>query len=222
MAITTASLREWRLEKYAARRNSPQTYAITRGNGHPHVFIIEPGPKGKGPGLYLHDLASTVRNADAWTRTKLVILAVIWIAFLIAAAGLSDDTWYLLIVGIIGMAQNVWVAGRHQHSAAHGLPVQLGYTYGRRKRGKIASGLTIRFSGRPVFNSSGRGKAMTILMDVERARRGVGLALLPEFFPNAIQSKEEKEWWGKAEKHLENPEVNEAPKPFHKPKSRRS
>ncbi|RYO97442.1 hypothetical protein DL765_011186 [Monosporascus sp. GIB2] len=205
LAVVTASLKEWRLEKYQARRHSKQTYAITRGNGHRHVFIIEPGIQdgstGKYPGLYLDDLAGAVRKADDWTRLKSVILAVAWIWYLIMAGGLKENTWFLLAVGMLGMVQNVYAAGRHQQSKVHGIPLELGNTYGLRKLNQHAKipGLATRRKKEDVYKRTLPRKTMLVLMDVEIDYPKVGQALVPEFFPNKATWRDwEKEWWDKA------------------------
>jgi len=211
LAVISASLREWRLEKYQARRHSKQTYAITRGNGHRHIFIIQPGDpepiSRKYPGLNLIDLAGSVRKADDLTRTKTVILSIIWIWFLITVGGLKENTWFLMIIGIIGMAQNVWVAGRHQPSQAHGIPLQINDTYGKSLQGaKPIPGLEVRRKflmkqkiSNSIYTSSKQRKAMLILQDVEFEHPTVGRALVTEFFPKDSWSAKEIAWWRSAE-----------------------
>ncbi len=208
LAVFTASLKEWRLEKYQARRHSKHTYAITRGNGHRHVFIIKPGIQdnstGKYPGLHLDDLAGAVRKADNWTRIKSVILAVIWIWYLIMAGGLKENTWFLLIVGMLGMVQNVYVAGRHQRSKDHGIPLELGYTYGLKRLNKAEKidGLKTKKNNEDVFNMTPPRKAMLVLMDVELDYPKIGQALIREFFPNKDTWRNwETEWWNKAKSY---------------------
>jgi len=215
LAVVSASLREWSLEKYQARRHSKQTYAITRGNGHRHIFILQPGDpepiSRKYPGLNLIDLAGAVRKADDLTRTKTVILSIIWIWFLITVGGLKENTWFLMIIGIIGMAQNVWVAGRHQPSQAHGIPLQVNDTYGKSLKSKNPiPGLQARtkFSvskriSDSIYTSSKQRKAMLILQDVEFEHPTVGRALVTEFFPKDSWTGKEKAWWESAEKYSE-------------------
>ncbi|KAL7936131.1 hypothetical protein V8C35DRAFT_296954 [Trichoderma chlorosporum] len=175
LAVVTGSLREWRLQKYSCRKNSSETYIITRGNGHPHVFVICPGPNS---GLYLYDLAGAARRADLRTRISSVILAILWLVFLITAGGLKTDTWFLLAVGAVGMAQNILVAGLPRKPDATGIPLrQRMPTFGRRKR------------------DQNRPKVMSVLFDIEAELPGIGLAVRREYFPDyALREDEIKQW----------------------------
>ncbi|KEF57447.1 uncharacterized protein A1O9_05364 [Exophiala aquamarina CBS 119918] len=208
LAVCTTSLSEWRLEKYQARRHSKNSYAITRGNGHRHVFVIKAGTKadGKFPGLFLDDLAGAVRKAGDGTRLKTVGLAIAWVSFLIAAGGLKDHTWYVLIVGIIGMAQNIWVAGHHQTSKAHGIPVHIVHTHGLNPvpLGKHPTTYTKR-GAKPVYEASRGMKVMEVLMEVEKDHPTIGAALQPEFFPPGSLRKYEADWWAEAKAHRKDP-----------------
>ncbi|KAL7790942.1 hypothetical protein V8C37DRAFT_382927 [Trichoderma ceciliae] len=175
LAIITGSLREWRLQKYSCRKNTSDTYILTRGNGHPHVFVICPGPNS---GLYLHDLAGAARRADFRTRVSSVILAILWLVFLITAGGLKTDTWFLLAVGAVGMAQNILVAGLPRKPEATGIPLrQTMPTFGRREMNKD------------------RPKVMAVLFNIEAEFPGIGLAIRREFFPDyALRENEIKQW----------------------------
>ncbi|UKZ51755.1 hypothetical protein TrVGV298_005519 [Trichoderma virens] len=177
LAIVTGSLREWRLQKYSCRKNTSDTYILTRGNGHPHVFVICPGTN---RGLYLHDLAGAARRADLRTRVSSVILAILWLVFLITAGGLKTDTWFLLAVGAVGMAQNILVAGLPRKPDATGIPLrQTMPTFGRREMSK----------------NSPRPKVMSVLFEIEAELPGVGLAIRREFFPDyALRENEIKRW----------------------------
>ncbi|UKZ68394.1 uncharacterized protein TrAtP1_009433 [Trichoderma atroviride] len=179
LAIVTGSLREWRLQKYSCRKKTSDTYILTRGNGHSHVFVIGPGPNS---GLYLDDLAGAARKADFRTRVSSVILAILWLAFLITAGGLKTDTWFLLAVGAIGMAQNILVAGLPRKPDAIGIPLrQTMPTFGRRKMNK------------------NRPKVMDVLFEIEAELPKIGLAIRREYFPDYALREREIERWDKAE-----------------------
>ncbi|KAK4079788.1 hypothetical protein Trihar35433_893 [Trichoderma harzianum] len=175
LAIITGSLREWRLQKYSCRKNTSDTYILTRGNGHPHVFVICPGANA---GLYLYDLAGATRRADLRTRVSSVILAILWLVFLITAGGLKSDTWFLLAVRAVGMAQNILVAGLPRKSDATGIPLrQIMPTFGRREMSK------------------NRPKVMSVLFEIEAELPGIGLAIRREYFPDyALRENEIKQW----------------------------
>ncbi|PVH86336.1 hypothetical protein DL98DRAFT_650356 [Cadophora sp. DSE1049] len=94
LGICTGSLREWREEKYSCREGSKESYILTRGNGHRHVFVCPSHLQG-------------------------AVLLVACSPF----SGLEDNTWYLLGVGAAGMIQNVFVAGRRRSPESHGIPL---------------------------------------------------------------------------------------------------
>lgn len=186
LAVLTGSVREWRLEKYKARSEAKHPYIITRGNGHKHVFIIF---NKSGTGLQLDDLAGAVQTAGPITRLASVFLAILWTMFLVTAGGIDEDSWYLLLVGAMGMAQNVVVAGVSRKSSSHGIPLtQIGPVMGRKVKGDR------------------RPKVMDVLYQVEdfgfdRGIKGVGLALRREYFPDwALRDHEVDEWKAKADR----------------------
>jgi hypothetical protein len=185
LAVMTGSLRVWRKEKYATRkipRSSGLGYVITRGNGHKHVIAILPDDAKSG--LFLDDLAGAVSHADNWSRATSVFFAVLWIFFLIVAAGLKDHAWFLLGVGAIGMVQNLTVASAPRDPAAHGIPLsEIETVFGKRL---------------PTMKD--RPKVMSVLYQVEDAYPGLGFAIRPEFFPDfALRPDEVTTWEKKAE-----------------------
>lgn len=106
LAYATASLPQWRLEKWHARRVRKDV-ALTLGNGSQHVVII----LGADKGLDLEDLASGRTPNLTSTRVLTFILAGFWLMLLISCTGIRTNTWYLLAVGILGMVHNLVVAG---------------------------------------------------------------------------------------------------------------
>ncbi|KAF5232072.1 hypothetical protein FOXYS1_15808 [Fusarium oxysporum] len=66
LALSTAALPQWRVEKLACRLNSKKKIAITAGNGSRHVIVI----LGEGNGLDIEDLAAGEgpRHARPWQR----------------------------------------------------------------------------------------------------------------------------------------------------------
>lgn len=110
-SITTASLPQWQQEKWSCRRNSSKSIILTRGNGSQHAIVVV----GTGQGLDLEDLASgpmdiDVSRASAMTPI-LMALSTLWIVLLIVAAGLQQNTWFLIATGGLGMFENILVAG---------------------------------------------------------------------------------------------------------------
>lgn len=111
LSFATGSISQWSKEKWACRRNSGKTVILTRGNGSQHAVVII----GDGKGLDLEDLAAGPTNVDVsasyTTRIAVTLLAAFWILLLITAAGIKQNTWFLLAIGGIGILQNIFVAG---------------------------------------------------------------------------------------------------------------
>ncbi|KAH7303685.1 hypothetical protein B0I35DRAFT_497928 [Stachybotrys elegans] len=111
LALISGSLPQWRKEKWACRTHSNDQYIVTRGNGSQHAIAI----LANRYGLNLEDLSAGQGNMDAstnfLTRLALLILCALWILLLLCAAGLQNDTWFLLAVGSVGILHNVFVAG---------------------------------------------------------------------------------------------------------------
>jgi hypothetical protein len=156
LAILTSSLKEWRLEKYACAREAPATYAITHGNGHKHVIVIEPGEdKGGKGGLNLEHLAHPIQRADRASQLWSLVLALAWMVFLVAAAGIKKNAWFLIGVGALGMLHNILIAGWKRSPKAHGIPLE--YLQGKTVGKKV---------------SSGKPKAMQVLLEAEATAAG--------------------------------------------------
>ena len=133
----------------------------------------------------MDDLAGAISHATIRTRVASVLLAILWILFLIVAGGLKDHTWYLLAVGALGMVQNVAVAGLPRTPAAHGIPLsKLRETFGKR------------------VQNADKPKVMDVLFKVEDKYPGVGLALRPEFFQDYALKPNEVDDWKVREKKL--------------------
>lgn len=169
LALTTGLLPQWKTEKWACRKKSMTSYILTRGNGAQHAIVI----LGNGYGLNLEDLASGQSNTEVatnlFTRLALLSIFVLWVLLLITAAGIKDNTWFLLAVGGIGIVQNVFVAGYHRRPESFGLPLDF-------------------------VEVIGRAKVMDTLLEVERLYENVGSALLPEFFPGSLNESDKTKW----------------------------
>lgn len=169
LSFTTASLPQWQQEKWSCRRNSKKTIILTRGNGSQHAIVIV----GAGQGLDLEDLASgpidmDVSRASA-TTLILMALAALWIVLLIVAAGLQQNTWFLLATGGIGMFENILVAGWPRQPKYFGIPL--------------------------VFKEViGEAGVMDTLFAVEQAYPRAGQAMLNTFFPGRLSNKERERW----------------------------
>jgi hypothetical protein len=170
LAFLSGALPQWRREKWFSRRNSTNHYILTRGNGAQYAIMI----LGNGHGLNLEDLAFGTENLDTvssgWRpRSYLFGLGCLWIALLVAAAGLSQPSWYLLIVGGIGMLHNLAVAGWRRNPSALGIHL--------------------------VFSKVvGHMSTMDALLELESCYGNAGRCLLPIFFPGALLPHEVAQW----------------------------
>jgi hypothetical protein len=172
LSSVMASLPQWKNEKWACRRlpeDSNKTVAFTRGNGSQHAIVIV----GSEDFLDLEDLASGQTNVDVsvstTTRVAVAGLALLWILLLITAAGLKQNTWFLLAIGGVGILQNVFVAGRRRHPRDSGIPIDFVTVFGNMK-------------------------VMNTLYDVEDAYPYLGRSLLTTFFPGKLRPDEQDRW----------------------------
>lgn len=187
LAYASASLPHWREEKFQARRDGEKKqkkhFALTRGQGSQHVIIVMDSETG-GWGLDLEDLAGGHAPEMHFTRVWTVVLAALWMAFLITCTGIVSDTWYLLAVGALGMLHNLVAAGVARRPQAMGFPVTL---YCSRNE---ATGQQYQPQ---IFAEK---KVMWTLMELEMIHKGFGKALLSEFFPGPLRAWEKDWWWG--------------------------
>lgn len=172
LCLLTGFQRQWHREKWACRQIEPgkrRTYIMTRGNGAQHAIVVECD----GCGLNLEDLCTGFDNLDSpsiskTTRLGMVGLGVLWVILLITSSALTDQSWFLIAVGGIGMLQNMFVAGWSRKPEALGLPLK--YT-----------------------TVIGSPKVSAAVIEVEKAFPTVGRALVGTFFPGGLFPSEEKE-----------------------------
>jgi len=140
--------------------------------------------------LYLEDLAGNTQSAGHITRFISVIFAVLWILLLITVGAISADTWYLLGIGALGMAQNVLVAGYKRPFSAHGIPI---HVVREIKELGIPDG---RELGRKRHPDTERPKLRRLLYEAEDTYPGLGLSLKEMFFPTGhrLFPQEVKDW----------------------------
>jgi hypothetical protein len=106
------------------------------------------------------------------TIAVVAVQFVLWVALLIAVAGLRSHVWFLLGVGGLGTLQNVVVAASSRDPEKRNLNLRLVEVIITRK-------------------------AMDGLMDLDVGYKGFGNALLKEFFPGRLRPRED-EWWSGA------------------------
>ncbi|KAI0546036.1 hypothetical protein F4679DRAFT_559176, partial [Xylaria curta] len=167
LSFATGALPQWTREKWACRRNATKTVILTRGNGSQHAIVI----LGSGSGLDLEDLAAagSISFPSHLTRCATLVLATLWILLLITAAGIREDTWYLLAIGSIGMLDNIYVAGASRSPRDFGIPLQF-------------------------VEVIGHNKVMKALFEVESRYPRVGQSMLRMFFPGELELHEQVQW----------------------------
>ncbi|KAL8648869.1 MAG: hypothetical protein Q9210_004735 [Variospora velana] len=170
LALTTGSLSQWKAEKWACRRKSPNPYILTGGNGAQHAIMI----LGNGHGLHLEDL--TVRTAypslDLQTRFYLAITSLLWVVLLLPIRSLRRKSWPLLVIAGMGTIQNVFATGV--------------------KRAPSALGVHLDF-----VEVVGDVQVMDALIRLEAKYPNAGRSLLPTFFPGGLRAEEMRMWSGK-------------------------
>lgn len=168
LALLMGSLPQWKREKYSGRMRTRGTYVLTRGNGHAHVFVIRISEVDTF--ITLDDLAISRSVTHRKERAYIVILAILWILLLVTVGGTKQDTWFLLGVGVIGMIHNVVVAGFKRTSNAHGIPVKEDETIEK--------------------STIDEERVFPAIKEAERICPGVGLSLIPSFFPDSLRPDE--------------------------------
>ena len=170
LALASGALPQWKEEKWMSRRNA-KTVVLTEGNGAQHAIVI----LGRQGALNLEDLASgnTRKKALLYTKILATVLASLWIALLITVSGLNRDSWFLLAVGGLGMAQNVLVAAAPRRPEAFGLHLQFERVIGNRS-------------------------VMNALKALEDRYPCLGASLVPTFFPGRLREDEKNYWEQKA------------------------
>lgn len=185
LSLVQGALPQWRAEKWACRdlaeetrmdrkgRRIDKTISLTRGNGTTHVLVII----SEGHGFDLEDLAN---GRDVDCRSTLpctIVLVCLWLVLLLTAAGDKDKPWFLLLIGGLGMAQNLFAAGHKRDPGAFGIhlePVTV-----------VKPSSTDQYKTNKVF---------WVLQQAEKEVPGVGVSLLPIFFPGHTLRDNEVKW----------------------------
>ncbi|KAK6844375.1 hypothetical protein PG995_014485 [Apiospora arundinis] len=80
----------------------------------------------KKAGLNLETLATAVDTShpSLLTRVTSGLLALCWLALLVTVAGVKENTWYLLAIGLIGSIQNLYAVGSTRSPGALGIQLE--------------------------------------------------------------------------------------------------
>ncbi|KAL1626239.1 hypothetical protein SLS54_003074 [Diplodia seriata] len=223
LATAMGILPQWKAEKFPTTRESDKTIAITAGNGSKDIIIV----RGTGLGMDLERLAASegprgTRPWEHWgifkrgskknpqvitfnglpldfwlTRIVCAFFALCWLMLLILVAGIQSNTWYLLIVGAMGMFQNAFVAGFT--ISPEGQPISLLFKeviYGHKVMDALMD-LEIKLENDDEYN---RGRRFDIIRP-----------LVKEFFPGDLKDDETK-WWKGERSDYDNKRATEEEK----------
>ncbi|KAI0723948.1 hypothetical protein C8T65DRAFT_627990 [Cerioporus squamosus] len=172
LALVGSGLGQWRDEKYAARPvKGREAVVLTRGNGSTFAMVVI----SEQVGIRLEDLAAGRDKRRVVTSVMTGTLFMLWLVLLLTVEGLEGDAWYLLAVGGLGMLQNVLAAGVTRSADA------LGFHFAEGSKDDFIK----------------EKKVMQTLMKAEEREPGVGLSLLPLFFPGDLWPQEQEYWEGK-------------------------
>lgn len=164
LSFSSGMLGQWSREKWSCRPNTDKTVIITNRDQHAIIVI------GAGKGLDLEDLAGPARSSSSFiTRAFVSIHAALWVMLLVASNGLDQHSWWILLIGALGMIQNIFVAGARRRPEAYGMPLEFQHL--------IAT-----------------EKVMVTLFQVEDQYPGVGRSMLDSFFPGRLRPQEEEKW----------------------------
>jgi hypothetical protein len=172
LALSQASLPQWRLEKWSCRDNRfSKVTCLTQGNGSRRVIVIF---SERGAGLDLEDLASPRTGKLKWTKPITLFFCICWLALLLTATGLENYTWYLFGISALGMAHNVLTVAVKREPEAFGLHLQ--------KEMFICPGGPDKIPN----------KVMAVIQATEKYVPGhrIGASLLDIFFPGGLHPKE--------------------------------
>lgn len=115
LSAMTCALPQWTREKWAGRKlDGDKVTCLTRGNGHTHIMVFI----GSKDSWNMETLATGTSVPRAETRWVSLILATLWTCLLISMSGLKERAWFLVLVGGIGMLQNIYAAGKARNPSA--------------------------------------------------------------------------------------------------------
>lgn len=232
-ALLTGSLRQWNLEKWPGRPlNKPgstvdktKTLCLTRGNGHRHAMIFV----GSGAAWDLETLATASSTALAETPWLLGVLAVLWGCLLISVSGLQQNTWFLVLIGSVGMVQNIYATAATRPASAFDisiipyspLPTILGLGFDWPYDDEASDEDMDDKDGQwlQALDHDAIPGVRGAIRELEKAFPKAGVALMQEFFPSLIKyeperyrTNAEKKFWKKAFREFGMPVPSKHPK----------
>ena len=188
---------------------------LTRGNGHKHVMVI----RGAALARDVESLATATSRSVPETKWCLGGLAILWTFFLISVSGIKNHTWFLILVGALGMFQNIYAASSPRNPECLGMRMT---PYEERRTiigahvhdenmfwapaaaetpddsGMAADDPLVKQQLEPWQTVGVRGA----LRELEKTIPKAGIAIMPEFFPalwridsERYRDKREERFW---------------------------
>lgn len=109
-----------RLNKPGSTVNKAKTVCLTRGNSHRHAVVFV----GNGAAWDLKSLATASSASLTETPWSLDILAILWGCLLITVSRLQQNTWFFVLIGGIGMVQNVYASAARRPASAFNMSIE--------------------------------------------------------------------------------------------------
>ncbi|KAL8651492.1 MAG: hypothetical protein Q9226_004688 [Calogaya cf. arnoldii] len=163
LAIWHGALPRWKEEKQCCRNNTRQNFCLLEGNGAAHIMVV----CGNGAGLNFEDLAGGRVPRKRYTILWTSVLSLLSVGLLITIAREEGQTWFLKMVGGLGIFQNIVVAGSP----------------------RPASALGFYLKKRTAFY---RAKVRDALRQADLEVPGVGGALRPIYFPGKATNSDDE------------------------------
>ena len=201
-ALVTGALPQWLEEKWPGRvmrKGKRKIVALTRGNGHPHVMVIV----SDGKGWDLESMATAIGMSRPGTRIACVILTAWWTLLLITVSGLEQNTWFLIVIGGLGMLQNIYAAGARRKEGAFNvhlkphdrcptiIATRPAQSQERHDDPDSDEESAVDETHREI-RTTGNGGVMGALMKLETELPRAGASLLTVYFPGGLKYDSER------------------------------
>ncbi|KAM0518904.1 hypothetical protein ACHAPE_003894 [Trichoderma viride] len=232
LALLTGSLQQWNIEKWAGRRlnkpgstvNKAKTVCLTRGNGHQNAMVIV----GNGTAWDLETMATSTHTSLAETPWLLGVFAVLWGCLLITIIGLEQNPWLLVLIGGIGMVQNIYASSARRQASAFNMGIKpyeplptivglgLDPPHDDENSDEDLDDTTGQWR-QPLDYEAAPGVRGAI-RELEKSFPQAGVALMQEFFPALVKyeperyrTNAEKKFWKKAFRQFGMPVQSKQP-----------
>jgi hypothetical protein len=191
---------------------------LLRGNGNRNAMVLI----GRGNSWDLEKMATCTSESLAETTWLLSGLVVLWTCLLITVSGLKENTWFLVLIGGIGMVQNIYASTAKRSAAA----LSLSITPYKQRETIIGSEFTRPYDDensdedvedktnqwREALNTENTAGVAGAIQELEKVIPKAGVALMLEFFPAIMRyesdhyrTNSEKKFWKKAFREFGKP-----------------